>query len=118
MRSWFREKGWEPFPFQLETWEAYAQGRSGLIHVPTGAGKTYAAYMGPLADVAHHRQKGLQILYVTPLRAVSRDIELALNAPLVALDTDITVESRTGDTSASVRRRQRERLPEVLITTP
>jgi ATP-dependent Lhr-like helicase len=68
--------------------------------------------------VARHRQKGLQILYVTPLRAVSRDIELALNAPLVALDADITVESRTGDTSSSVRRRQRERLPEVLITTP
>ncbi|WNG55208.1 ligase-associated DNA damage response DEXH box helicase [Archangium gephyra] len=116
--SWFREQGWEPFPFQLEAWEAYAHGRSGLIHVPTGAGKTYAAYIGPLAEVARHRQKGLQILYVTPLRAVSRDIELALNAPLSALDTDITVESRTGDTSSSVRRRQRERLPEVLITTP
>ena len=116
--SWFREQGWEPFPFQLEVWEAYAHGRSGLIHVPTGTGKTYAAYIGPLAEVARHRQKGLQILYVTPLRAVSRDIELALNAPLSALDADITVESRTGDTSSSVRRRQRERLPEVLITTP
>jgi ATP-dependent Lhr-like helicase len=86
--------------------------------VPTGAGKTYAAYIGPLADVAHHRQKGLQVLYLTPLRAVSRDIELALNAPLCALEADITVESRTGDTSSSIRRRQRERLPEVLITTP
>jgi len=116
--SWFRAQGWEPFPFQLQAWEAYSRGESGLIHVPTGAGKTYAAYLGPLTEVARHRQKGLQILYVTPLRAVSRDIELALNAPLVALEADITVESRTGDTSSSVRRRQRERLPEVLITTP
>ena len=116
--SWFRARGWEPFPFQRQAWDAYARGESGLIHVPTGAGKTYAAYIGPLADVAHHRQKGLQILYITPLRAISRDIELALNAPLVALETDLTVESRTGDTSSSVRRRQRDRLPEVLITTP
>ncbi|WP_239014501.1 DEAD/DEAH box helicase [Archangium violaceum] len=116
--SWFRSQGWAPFPFQLQAWEAYSLGQSGLIHVPTGAGKTYAAYIGPLSEVAHHRQKGLQILYVTPLRAVSRDIELALNAPLSALDVDLTVESRTGDTSSSVRRRQRERLPEVLITTP
>jgi ATP-dependent Lhr-like helicase len=118
LRSWFREQGWEPFPFQLQAWEAYARGQSGLIHVPTGAGKTYAAYLGPLLEVAQQRRKGLQILYVTPLRAVSRDIELALNAPLSALEADITVESRTGDTSSSVRRRQRERLPEVLITTP
>ncbi|HEX8820674.1 MAG TPA: DEAD/DEAH box helicase, partial [Archangium sp.] len=108
--SWFRARGWEPFPFQRQAWDAYARGESGLIHVPTGAGKTYAAYIGPLADVAHHRQKGLQILYITPLRAISRDIELALNAPLVALETDLTVESRTGDTSSSVRRRQRDRL--------
>jgi len=116
--DWFTSRGWEPFGFQLEAWEAYARGESGLLHVPTGAGKTYAAYLGPLADVAHRREKGLQILYITPLRAVSRDVELALNAPLLALDADITVESRTGDTSSSVRRRQRERLPEVLITTP
>ena len=55
---------------------------------------------------------------MTPLRAVSRDVELALQAPLEALDADIAVESRTGDTSSSVRQRQRDRLPEVLITTP
>ncbi|MDY7232090.1 ligase-associated DNA damage response DEXH box helicase [Hyalangium rubrum] len=118
LRAWFRERGWTPYPFQEHAWEAYSRGESGLIHVPTGAGKTYAAYMGPLADVAEGGRKGLQILYVTPLRAVSRDIELALNEPLAVLDGDISVESRTGDTSSSVRQRQRERLPEVLITTP
>ncbi|HLL06893.1 MAG TPA: ligase-associated DNA damage response DEXH box helicase [Myxococcaceae bacterium] len=118
LRSWFQARGWKPYAFQEEAWAAYARGESGLIHVPTGAGKTYAAYMGPLADVAEGGRKGLQILYVTPLRAVSRDIELALNAPLSVLDEDINVESRTGDTSSSVRQRQRDRLPEVLITTP
>jgi ATP-dependent Lhr-like helicase len=118
LRGWFQERGWTPYPFQEQAWAAYLRGESGLIHVPTGAGKTYAAYIGPLADVAEGGRQGLQILYVTPLRAVSRDIELALHAPLQVLDSDITVESRTGDTSSSVRQRQRERLPEVLITTP
>jgi ATP-dependent Lhr-like helicase len=120
LRGWFAEKGWTPYPFQEEAWAAYTRGESGLVHVPTGAGKTYAAYIGPLADVAERRQKGLQVLYVTPLRAVSRDVEKALLEPLRVLgpDVDLDVESRTGDTSSSVRQRQRERLPEVLITTP
>ncbi|WP_434387489.1 ligase-associated DNA damage response DEXH box helicase [Melittangium boletus] len=118
IEAWFEERGWAPFAFQREAWAAYERGESGLIHVPTGAGKTYAAYIGPLMDVARRREKGLQVLYITPLRAVSRDIELALLAPLSAFDADITVESRTGDTSSSIRRKQKDRLPEVLITTP
>ncbi|WP_324291396.1 ligase-associated DNA damage response DEXH box helicase [Corallococcus sp. bb12-1] len=118
LRHWFAAKGWTPYAFQEEAWAAYARGDSGLIHVPTGAGKTYAAYLAPLADVAERNQKGLQILYLTPLRAVSRDIEQALREPLMALDADLDVESRTGDTSSSVKQRQRERLPQVLITTP
>ncbi|NPC73871.1 ligase-associated DNA damage response DEXH box helicase [Corallococcus exiguus] len=118
LRQWFAAKGWTPYAFQEEAWAAYARGDSGLIHVPTGAGKTYAAYLGPLADVAERNQKGIQILYLTPLRAVSRDVEQALREPLMALDADLEVESRTGDTSSSVRQRQRERLPQVLITTP
>lgn len=122
LRGWFAARGWAPYPFQEEAWRAYARGESGLLHVPTGAGKTYAAYLAPLAEVAERRERGLQILYLTPLRAVSRDIELALREPLAALpgglSGDIDVESRTGDTSSSARARQRERLPEVLITTP
>jgi ATP-dependent Lhr-like helicase len=118
LRAWFQERGWTPYPFQEQAWAAFSRGESGLLHVPTGAGKTYAAYIGALAEVAEGGRKGLQILYVTPLRAVSRDVELALNEPLSALDADITVESRTGDTSSYMRQRQRDRLPEVLITTP
>src|SRR6188508_3096395 len=59
--AWFESRGWTPFPFQREAWAAYARGESGLIHVPTGAGKTYAAYIGPLQEVAERREKGLQI---------------------------------------------------------
>ncbi|MCP3102958.1 ligase-associated DNA damage response DEXH box helicase [Myxococcus sp. K15C18031901] len=118
LRGWFTTKGWTPFPFQEEAWAAYARGESGLLHVPTGAGKTYAAYIAPLAELVERDKRGLQLLYVTPLRAVSRDVEQALREPLAALDTDLRIESRTGDTSASMRQRQREKLPEVLITTP
>jgi ATP-dependent helicase Lhr and Lhr-like helicase len=146
---WLASKGWRAWPFQQQAWDAYAAGRSGLIQVATGAGKTYGAYLGPLAELIdeiadggfriadcqteaarairnpkstiRNRSQvvpGLRILFVTPLRAVSRDIELALRAPVQDLALPITVESRTGDTAASIRARQRDRLPNVLVTTP
>ncbi|HEU4537758.1 MAG TPA: DEAD/DEAH box helicase, partial [Polyangiaceae bacterium] len=118
LRGWFLSKGWAPFAFQEEAWAAFRAGKSGLVHVPTGAGKTYAAYFGPLAETLDAGQRGLQIVYITPLRAVSRDIELALRAPVEALGYGLEVESRTGDTSSSARQRQKRRPPEVLITTP
>lgn len=121
--AWFASRGWAPFVFQTEAWSAYAEGLSGLIHVPTGAGKTYAAFGGPLAGLIDEARacggvRGSRVLYVSPLRAVSRDIELALRAPIVDLGIDAAVESRTGDTSSSVRSRQRGQLPAVLVTTP
>ncbi|MCU0685772.1 MAG: ligase-associated DNA damage response DEXH box helicase [Polyangiaceae bacterium] len=118
LRGWFLSKGWAPFAFQEQTWAAFRAGQSGLVHVPTGAGKTYAAYFGPLAETLDEGRPGLQILYLTPLRAISRDIELALRAPVEALGYGLEVESRTGDTSSSARQRQKRRPPEVLITTP
>jgi len=119
VRRWFAGRGWTPFRFQEATWAAYAAGESGLVHVPTGAGKTYAAFGGPLAELVEGKGKsGLHTLYVTPLRAVARDIEAALQAPVRDLGLDLRVESRTGDTTSSVRAKQRERLPAVLVTTP
>ncbi len=146
VRAWFSARGWSPFAFQEEAWEAFERGESGLINVPTGAGKTYAAYLGPLAAVVGELQRthavgraavpgdptgttekrprlkavglGLRVLFITPLRAVSRDIEAALKLPVAELKLPLRVESRTGDTSSSMRARQRERLPEVLVTTP
>lgn len=127
VRAWFGTRGWKPFPFQEEAWDAYARGESGLVNVPTGAGKTYAAYGGPLAELidearelARGRVSGLRVLYLSPLRAVARDVEAALRLPIeeLGLGKRARVESRTGDTSSSVRARQRKELPQVLITTP
>ena len=86
--------------------------------MPTGSGKTYAAYLGPLADLVARPADGLAVVYLTPLRALARDIELALREPVEACGLAVTVGSRTGDTPASERARQRERLPNVLVTTP
>lgn len=115
LRAWFSGRGWRPQAFQEQAWEAYARGESGLIHVPTGAGKTYAATLGPIADVC---TRGGMVIYLSPLRAMARDIEGALRAPALDLGLPIRVESRTGDTSSSARARQKKRPPEVLITTP
>jgi len=118
LRSWFSARGWTPFPFQEETWQAYAAGANGLVHVPTGAGKTYAAYLAPLAETIDHPPDGIAIVYVTPLRALARDVEQALRAPVEALEARLRVEGRTGDTTGALRQRQRARLPHVLVTTP
>ncbi len=128
-RAWFGGRGWKPFPFQREVWDAYLAGESGLIHAATGTGKTYAAWMGPLLEwMAEHPEPvrdpkkaaspPLRVLWITPLRALAADTETALRAPLEALGLPWTLESRTGDTSAATRSRQRRRLPTALVTTP
>ena len=124
VNDWFAKQGWKPIAFQQETWDAYLSGRSGLIQVPTGSGKTYAAVMGPLAQMLAEIEKtgkplsGLQLLYITPLRALSRDIESSIRRPIEEMGWPIRVESRTGDTKSSVKSRQIKKMPEVLITTP
>jgi ATP-dependent Lhr-like helicase len=125
--SWFEARGWTPHAFQREAWQRHARGESGLIHVPTGSGKTYAATLDALGEIASlardgRGESGVRVLYITPLRAVARDIELALRQPLEEMGARrgfaVRVASRTGDTASSERARQRERLPEVLVTTP
>lgn len=127
--DWFAQHGWTPFPFQTEVWQAYANGESGLIHSPTGTGKTYAAWLGPVMNwLAAHpppytstkraAAPPLQVLWITPLRALAADTATALLAPLHELRLPWTVETRTSDTAASARNRQRDRLPTALITTP
>ncbi|MDJ0810055.1 MAG: ligase-associated DNA damage response DEXH box helicase [Desulfobacterales bacterium] len=126
VRQWFQARGWEPFAFQREAWEAYGAGRSGLIHAPTGIGKTYAAGIGPiLAWLSDHTAgKGgatvppLQVLWITPLRALAAEIQTALQQAVDDLGLPWQVAVRTGDTSAAVKQRQKKKLPTVLITTP
>jgi ATP-dependent Lhr-like helicase len=121
IKAWFASRGWTPFAFQEEVWSAYLSGESGLIHAATGTGKTYAAWLGPLMEWMAEpalRNPPLRVLWITPLRALVADTENALHTALEGLDIPWRLESRTGDTKASIRERQRKRLPSALVTTP
>jgi ATP-dependent Lhr-like helicase len=126
VEAWFAARGWEPFGFQRETWRAYAGGSSGLIHAPTGLGKTLAAWTGPvieaLSDIRETRDLGrkslLRVLWLTPLRALAADTLKSLTEPLSDMAPGLKVGSRTGDTTSSQRAKLRETLPFALITTP
>ncbi len=120
VECFFQERGWTVFDFQQEVWDAYLSGGSGLIHAPTGTGKSYAAWCGPLLErmSSDGDDAGLKVLWITPLRALAADTMEQLGQPLSFLDIPWTIEIRTGDTSPSVKARQRRKLPDVLITTP
>jgi ATP-dependent helicase Lhr and Lhr-like helicase len=122
-RAWFAERGWSPFAFQEEVWGAYLDGEGGLVHAATGTGKTYAAWLGPLLEALAAGEAGsaappLRVLWITPLRALAADTEAALRQGIEGLGLGWTLESRTGDSPAAVRARQRSRLPTALVTTP
>ncbi len=120
-RAWFAAQGWASFPFQENVWAAYANGESGLVHAPTGMGKTYAALMGPLLTGpmgAASAPPPLALLWITPLRALASDTTLSLTRAAAALQPHWTVGLRTGDTLSSERARQDRRLPTVFVTTP
>ena len=114
----FQASGWPVFDFQREAWSAYARGESGLIHAPTGSGKTLAAWGGPLNECLTAPPSRLNYLWITPLRALANDTTEQLNRPLSVLGLDWRVATRTGDTSASERRRISKQPPPALVTTP
>lgn len=154
--DWFRVNGWTPFDFQLQTWQAYLAGRSGLVHAPTGSGKTLSVFGGPViercAEAAgvnspgkapealpsrrSHRSLGVvattattkrgarsrsdpfTVIWITPLRALANDTTQALDFAARSLGLPWSVELRTSDTTSSVRKKQLDRLPTVLVTTP
>jgi ATP-dependent Lhr-like helicase len=96
-RGWFATRGRQSFEFQEQVWSAYWHGKSGLLNAGTGTGKTMAAWLGPLLE--HEGDtSGMQVLWITPLRALARDLEKALAEPLRALGSPWRVEQRTGDT--------------------
>lgn len=114
--AWFSAQGWRPFGFQHEVWAAMAGGESGLLHANTGSGKTYAVWMGALQRL--RPSSGLQVLWITPMRALANDTTRALQRPLPELAPDATVGQRTGDTPSAERARQDRRMPTALVTTP
>ncbi len=117
LRPFFDHKGWQPFEFQEATWQAFLDGKSGLLHAPTGVGKTLAVYLGPLS-VTLESGKGCRVLWLTPLRALATDTLRALREPLEMLGAGLTAEARTGDTPAALRARLRKSLPHTFVTTP
>jgi len=120
--AWFAKRGWKPFAFQRRVWAAVERGESGLLHASTGAGKTYAVWLAALRAfkaLPQGRQPvALQVVWVTPMRALAADTARALQAPLDELGLPWSVGVRSGDTGSAERARQARRLPSVLVTTP
>jgi ATP-dependent Lhr-like helicase len=117
LEPFFKAKGWKPFAFQRKTWDAFQSGKSGLLHAPTGLGKTLAVYLGPLAE-SLSPEPACRVLWITPLRALAADTLRALREPLERIAPQLEAEARTGDSSSAVRSRLRKKLPHTLVTTP
>jgi ATP-dependent Lhr-like helicase len=120
VRRWFEASFEGPTPAQAGGWEAIAGGANALICAPTGSGKTLAAFLWGIDKLSRdpERGQGVRIVYVSPLKALSYDIERNLRAPLRGIGADISVGLRTGDTSQAERRAMRKTPPDILITTP
>ncbi|MFV1885427.1 MAG: ligase-associated DNA damage response DEXH box helicase [Balneola sp.] len=126
VEHWFSSKGWEIFSFQSEVWNAFLNGKNGLLNAPTGSGKTFALWMPNIIRWIDEHPKeykkksdnGLKVLWITPLRALAKDIQSALQQSLHEMEIPWVVGRRTGDVSQSIKQKQNKRMPEVLITTP
>ncbi len=123
--TWFEGQGWRPFAFQKQAWKAFFQGKNGLLNAPTGSGKTYALwipvvleYIKNNPDYKTKHKQGLKAIWITPLRALSVEIEQAAERFAAEMGTQLTVGIRTGDTSMKDRAAQRKTMPDLLITTP
>lgn len=132
-QSWFRSRFGEPTAAQSRAWPAIKAGRHTLISAPTGSGKTLAAFYAAIdtlvqRDLNQQLGDGVQILYVSPLKALSNDIHKNLEQPLDGIaehlhlcgehPVDIRVAVRTGDTPASERQKMAKKPPHILVTTP
>ena len=132
LTRWLDLKKWQPFPFQTEAWERSLNGESGLLHAPTGFGKTLAVWLAPLSESltaldlsegeiptpAQLAKLPCEVLWITPLRALSQDTLRALREPMNDLGIAWPVEARTGDTSSYRKAKLREKPPHTLVTTP
>ncbi|HWM64117.1 MAG TPA: DEAD/DEAH box helicase [Solirubrobacterales bacterium] len=120
VRRWFEASFEGPTPAQAGGWKAIAGGSNALICAPTGSGKTLASFLWGIDKLSRDpaRGEGVRLVYVSPLKALSYDIERNLRAPLRGIGAEISVGLRTGDTSQAERRAMRKTPPDILITTP
>ncbi|MER3472030.1 MAG: DNA ligase-associated DEXH box helicase [Chitinophagaceae bacterium] len=126
INDWLTQKEFRPFTFQEETWQHIIDGKSGLVNAPTGTGKTFSVFLGALIQFINQHpnnyqsktKNGLQLIWITPLRALAKDIGRAMETVIEELGMQWKVGIRNGDTSISGRQKQKEQMPEVLIITP
>ena len=124
--NWLNTHNRQPFLFQQQTWEHIQAGNSGLVNAPTGYGKTFSVFLGAIIqyinqhpeDYQTKKNNGLQLLWITPLRALAKDIARAMNEVVTGLGMQWQIGMRNGDTPTAERARQKRHMPEVLITTP
>jgi ATP-dependent helicase Lhr and Lhr-like helicase len=120
--DWFAARGWAPRTHQLAMVEKARAGRHALLIAPTGGGKTLAGFLPSLIELTErppaNAPRGVHTLYISPLKALAVDIERNLAAPISEMGLAIKAESRTGDTGAARRQRQRVKPPDILLTTP
>jgi ATP-dependent helicase Lhr and Lhr-like helicase len=124
--SWLSANNMRAFHFQEQTWQQINECKSGLVNAPTGCGKTFAVFLGALIQFINNHPKeyvtkknnGLQLLWITPLRALAKDIGRAMEEVIAQLNMNWKVGIRNGDTSTNERKQQKTRMPEVLIITP
>jgi ATP-dependent Lhr-like helicase len=122
--AWFASRGWRPRVHQEELVRRAQEGLSTLLIAPTGAGKTLAGFLpslielAPLAAEGPARPHKLHTLYVSPLKALTTDVARNLETPVREMKLGVRLETRTGDTPAHKRTRQRAHPPDMLLTTP
>jgi ATP-dependent Lhr-like helicase len=118
--DWFHRQNWKPLPYQEEAWSAFLDGKNGLVNAPTGSGKTYSILLPAILQNLDHSatRKGPIIIWITPIRALAREIAQASERALAEMNINWSVGIRTGDTSTADRKSQWSKSPEILITTP
>lgn len=126
IHQWLANKGFQPFQFQEETWQAIILEKSGLVNAPTGCGKTFSVFLGSIIQFINHHPNdyqvkkniGIQLIWITPLRALAKDIARAMEEVINDLNLSWRVAIRNGDTTNIERQKQKKNQPEVLIITP
>lgn len=120
LTGWLKQQGWSYYPHQLEALQRTRDGEDVLVFAPTGAGKTLAGFLPAMVDLTGGKEKPekLHTLYISPLKALAVDVQRNVMRPVEDLDLPINIETRTGDTPAARRQRQKIKPPHMLMTTP